>query len=83
VSEERTSGYTRRFRRRVSTPSTRSQYLPPELRLEAAELWMTVDKMYSKLVSAKIRKRVERIREGATIRQSKYRNWKAHVDDDD
>ena len=39
--------------------------------------------MYASLVDDKVNRRVKRIRQGATVRQSRYRNWQQTVLHDD
>lgn len=79
---------TRGFRRRVATGHTqaRRQYLTPELREEAEALRAMIDKLYATVVEPNIARRVTRIRQGATIKQSRSRRWRpqtgAHGDDD-
>lgn len=69
---------TRRFRRRVSHGHTtaRRRYLSPELREEAEDVRATLDKMIAKLAGPKRVKRVKRMREGATARESRSARWR-------
>lgn len=64
----------RRFRRRVVTGSD-DEALPAAEHEEVEKLREVIDSMYAKLADRKVAKRVKRIRQGATVKQSRYRNW--------
>lgn len=76
---------TRGFRRRVANghATARRRYLTPELREEAEMLRQMIDKLYAKVTPHKVSVRVKRIRQGATVEQSRSRRWKTLTHDDE
>jgi hypothetical protein len=66
--------------------SARRRYLTPELREEAETLRTMIDKMVGKMADPKVKLRVKRIRQGASVRDSRRRNWQQQTlfhDDDE
>ena len=73
MTDDHVRDATRRFRRRVAHghATARRRYLTPELREEAEEMRDTLDKIAAKISGSRRTKRVKRIREGATVRESR------------
>jgi hypothetical protein len=74
------------FRSQVASGRKRRRaYLTPEYREEAVELKRLIDQMYAKAAPPKVARRVKRIRQGASVIESRSRAWKQNVargDDD-